>query len=279
MRMDGAEALGIFEFIFGLIVFSTVVSLGLTYVAGRAAWRGGKRLLGWARDQKLLPGTQQNPSREAEDVVVEPVTERATRSERPEEHHLRKTQQRTGYTRLVIDDTLTADQVIRVMRRLQSDQVLGRRARSVIDTLDSADLRLESLLAELDEAFQRGSISWEKFATPSYGAYDAILRNSALLANRMQSFDTAAYLRLKDTMGSEWRNGDEHTQAREERWKLFKQTLDSFDEIIETNENLLLELDKLAGEVSSISASGADVADDAALEEIRRLIEEAKYYR
>ena len=277
--MDGAEALGIFEFIFGLIVFSTVVSLGLTYVAGRAAWRGGKRLLGWARDQKLLPGTQQNPSREAEDVVVEPVTERATRSERPEEHHLRKTQQRPGYTRLVIDDTLTADQVIRVMRRLQSDQVLGRRARSVIDTLDSADLRLESLLAELDEAFQRGSISWEKFATPSYGAYDAILRNSALLANRMQSFDTAAYLRLKDTMGSEWRNGDEHTQAREERWKLFKQTLDSFDEIIETNENLLLELDKLAGEVSSISASGADVADDAALEEIRRLIEEAKYYR
>ena len=265
-------------------MFSTAVSLGLTYVAGRAAWRGGKRLIGWARNQRLLPGSAQNPGQETQDVVVEQVgweSDRGTprRPEGAEGPRVRKTQQRPSYTRLNIDDTLTADQVIRVLRRLQGNQVLGTRAVAVIDTLNSADMRLESLLTELDATFQRGSISWEKFATPSYGAYDAILRNSALLANRMQTFDTAGYLRLRDTMGSAWRNGDEHTQAREERWRLFKQTLTSFDEIQETDENLLLELDKLAAEVASIAASGSDAADDSALEEIRRLIEEAKYYR
>ena len=163
-------------------MFSTAVSLGLTYVAGRAAWRGGKRLIGWVRNQRLLPGSAQNPSQEAQDVVVEPAgweSDRGTprRPEGAEGPRVRKTQQRPSYTRLNIDDTLTADQVIRVLRRLQGNQVLGTRAVAVIDTLNSADMRLESLLTELDATFQRGSISWEKFATPSYGAYDAILRN------------------------------------------------------------------------------------------------------
>ena len=63
--------MGFFEFLLDLIIISMLGAAGITFLAGRAAWRGGKRLLGWMNEQKKLPGTPQDPTREAEDVVVD----------------------------------------------------------------------------------------------------------------------------------------------------------------------------------------------------------------
>lgn len=270
--------MGVWEFLFGLITLVWVGVFGATFFAVRAAVRGGKKLLGWARDQKRLPGTPQDPSREAQDVVVERMDEQPqpTRAAQTTVKH-------SDYVRLDPDKGDTSGDVIKVMRRYVGDQVLGKYAQGVIDVLDSAEMKHQTLFTELDSTFQRGTISWDKFAAPSYAALDAILRNSALLANRIQSFDTAAYLRLQNSMGTEWRRLDDLTnqtnQTREERWRLFKSTLASFGEILETNEGLLLELDKLAAELVSLTASSPTEQSDRIIEEIRRLVDEAKYYK
>ncbi len=258
-----------------LLLICLAGSFGVAFLAGRAAWRGGKKLLGWARDQKQLPGTPQNPSREAQDVVVETIDDQS--APRP------SGVKRKDYVRLDPDNGHTTADVAKVARRYVSDPVVGSYAQGTLDVLDSAEMRRQSLFAELDSTFQRGSISWEKFASPSYAALDAILRNSALLLNRIQSFDTAAYLRLQKTMGTEWRRLDDldsqSSQTREQRWNLFKSTLASFDEILVTNEGLLFELDKLNSELVSLTASSPTEQGDRILEEIRRLVEEAKYYK
>lgn len=262
--------MGFFEFLFGLIVFSTLLSLSLTFLLGRAAWRGGRRLLDWARERKALPGVPQNPSTEAQDVVVE-REDGLRRQSRP---------RHADYVRLSVDLGTTATDVAKVMRGYVGDPAMGPYAQAVIDTLDSAALRRESLFAELDGTFQRGTISWDKFAMPSHAALDAILRNSALLANRIQSFDTASYLRLKEGMGTSWRRGtSDDGETRAERWDVFKETLASLDTVQETNEGLLLELDKLATELSTIGGSETNGRGDSIIGEIRRLVEEAKYYR
>lgn len=271
--------MGVLEFVLDIIIFFTVVSIGVAYFAGRAAWRGGKRLLGWAREQKRLPGTPQNPSRAAQDVVVERIDEQSAAA-----HAAQVNVQRPDYVRLDPDNGDTSGDVSKVMRRYVGDPVVGRYAQGVIDVLDSAEIKHRSLFAELDSTFQRGSISWEKFAAPSHAALDAILCNSALLANRIQTFDTAAYLRLQNTMGTEWRRrvddiSNHSNQTREERWRLFKSTLASFDSILETNEGLLLELDKLLAELVTLTASSPTEDSDYIIEEIRRLVEEAKYYK
>lgn len=270
--------MGFFEFLLDFIIFSTAVSFGVAFIAGRAAWRGGKKLLGWARAQKRLPGTPQDPAREAQDVVVERLDDQPQNA-----RGAQSAVKRADYVRLNPDEGDTSGDVIKVMRNYLADPVVGKYAQSVIDVLDSAEIKHRSLFTELESTFQRGSISWEKFAAPSYAALDAILRNSALLANRIQSFDTAAYLRLQNTMGTEWRRMDDvtnHTnQTREERWRLFKSTLASFDSILETNESLLLELDKLAAELVTLTASSPTEQSDKIIEEIRRLVDEAKYYR
>lgn len=266
------------EWLLGIIVFFTAGIFGVTFIAGRAVWRGGKRLLGWAREQKRLPGTPQNPSRAAQDVVVERVDEQAgaPRAAQVNVH-------RAEYVRLDPDNGDTSGDISKVMRRYVGDSAVGKYAQGVIDVLDSAEIKHRSLFAELDSTFQRGSISWEKFAAPSHAALDAILCNSALLANRIQTFDTAAYLRLQNTMGTEWRRRDDITnqtnQTREERWRLFKSTLASFDSMLETNECLLLELDKLLAELVTLTASSPTEDSDYIIEEIRRLVDEAKYYK
>ncbi|MBP3892475.1 MAG: hypothetical protein J6D34_00360 [Atopobiaceae bacterium] len=270
--LGGATTLGFFGFLFSLIVFSTVVSLGLTFFAGRMAWRGGKRLLGWVRDRKLLPGTPQDPSREAQDVVVEPVASVPVDYTPASESF--------EYVHFDADAGVSAKEIIKVLNHYTDDAVLGDRAAAAIQTLRSAERRRKSISAELDDAFQHGSISWQRFASPAQAALDSILRNSALLANRIQAFDTESYVR---TFRSVQRDGGmgEHmgSQKRVERLALYQEMLDGLDAIQETNEGLLLELDKLAAELSSISASGQSDKGDSILEEIRRLVEEAKYYR
>lgn len=263
---------GILDFIFALILLMTFGSIGLAVFAGHLAWKGGKRLLSWAGKQRKLLGQEaQMPSREAQDVVVESVDE--TPSQRPAKRH-------QPYERLDVDAGSTAADIVRVMSGYVDDRVMGTYAQTVIDTLESAELRRQSLFAELDGTFQRGTLSWDKFAGPAQAGLASIQRNSAVLANRIQSFDTSRYLRARreaDRVGS--RASDELNAAHAERLRHFEETLASLDTIQETNEGLLVELDKLAGELVTLSASSPTDQSDYILDEIRRLVEEAKYYR
>lgn len=264
--------MGVLDFIFSLIVFMTVGAVGLTVVAGRMAWKGGKRLLSWMSEQRKLPGQTQSASREAQDVVVEAVDDAPAQRPSAPPHR--------AYERLDVDNGSTAADIARVMSAYVGDAVVGTYAQAVIDTLESAELRRQSLFAELDGTFQRGSLSWDKFAGPAQAGLASIQRNSAVLANRIQSFDTSRYLRARreaDRVGSHASDG--LNAAHAERLRHFEETLASLDAIQETNEGLLVELDKLAGELVSLSAASPTDQSDYILDEIRRLVEEAKYYR
>lgn len=295
-------ALGFFEFLFATIIFVTLGSVGVTYLAGRAVWRGGKKLLGMARERKQLTEGRPPDPQEAQDVVVEYTYE----SDEPTPH--RKTgldaAPRTGegikpgegtridpaarasvsarpsdYVHLDVDKGCTEEDIIRVMRGYVSDGVVGERASAVNLTLEGLRRRKQSLSAELDATFQPRSLSWERFAAPIQAAFDAILRNAALLANRIQAFDTAGYVRLfksvqRDSMG-------EHagSESRAERLRLYQDMLASLDALQETNDGLVFELDKLAGQLADVQRSEDKGAESATLDEIRRLVDEAKYYR
>lgn len=286
--------MGFLGYLLALILFGNLaVGAGL-FVLSRHAVRAGRRLIGNARKRLELDGETQAPSREAENVTVEVSVETAggeshkssgKRPKAPEGATVHAPSGSTShheYTRLDVDAGATAETISAVMRGYVGDPVLGRRARAVIETLESAEHRRGSLFAELDGTFQRGTISWDKFAGPAYAALDSVLRNSALLANRIQAFDSAGYLRLREDMAAEAEGGDgerHHSETRQRRWELYREMLESLDTLQDTNEGLLLELDKLATELSTISGPGQGEKSDQIIEEIRRLVDEAKYYR
>lgn len=270
--------MGILEFIFGLIVFSVVVGLSISVVATRALIKGGRRLVAAVRERRELPGESQRPSRPAQDVTVEEVEDVVVR---PRASRARQ----ADYVHLDVDRGATASQVVAIMQQYENDSLMGARATNVIETLESAERRRKSLLAQLDGTFQRNTISWDRFATPAQAALDTILRNSAHLANRIQSFDTPSYQRLERDMAkrSETQSSstvqDVHSRTRFERLRLYREMLESLDAIQETNDGLLLELDKLSAELGTLSSAGTSDASDFIIEEIRRLCDEAKYYR
>ena len=272
--------MGILDFIFGLIVVTLFGGFAIAAVATRAMVRGGRKLLEAVRAHRALPGEQQSPARPAQDVVIEDVADAAPR------HRAARAKQ-ADYVHLDVDRGARAEQIVAVMQQYEDDDLMGQRAAGVIETLESAERRRKSLLAELDGTFQRNTISWDRFATPAQAALDTILRNAAHLANRIQSFDKASYQRLERDMARQRQSTtqsagpvqDVHNSTRAERLRLYREMLASLDAIQETNDGLLLELDKLAAELGTLSSAGTSDGSDLIIEEIRRLVDEAKYYR
>jgi hypothetical protein len=282
-----------------------------TFLLVRAAWKGGRQLAGWVR-QKLLTEAQDTDepvvssrparpgAREADDVVVdvvpEPVEEGSDQprpSNIPEEvssptrssgegvhTRVRKTSQRAAYERLDAGAGATAADCARVTKPYRTDPVLGPRVEALTDTLESMELRRQTLQAELDAAFAPGTMSWDKFAVPARQATDAILRNACLLSNRIQAFDSAGYTRAFRRMQAAGAAlGDGQPSRDAQRLQLFQESLSEMDAMQQTNEDLLLELDRLDREINSLNSSGASREGDQIIAEIERLVKEAAYYR
>ena len=296
--------MGFLWFLIGTILFGNVMAGAAFVFLGRRAVKAGRQLAGEVRKRRELKGAHISDPQPAQDVVVEPVEDvpvpeqewtrgKNRRPKAPEgaEHQsaprttaasqpTANQQNQQDYVRLDIDRGTTNKDIVAVMRNYVSDEVLGERAAAVIDTLGSAEHRRRSLFAELDGTFQPNTISWDKFAGPAYAALDAILRNSAQLGNRIQAFDSVGYMRLRKSIAEEEAEIESRrSETRTRRWQLFCEMLESLDALQETNEGLLLELDKLSAELSTISGSDSTDRSDQIIQEISRLVDEAKYYR
>ncbi len=185
-----------------------------------------------------------------------------------------------AYRHMDVDAGTTSGRIAEVMSEYAQDSVVGSYAQDVIDTLDLADRRRSSLYAEIDGEFERDTISWEKFTATANSALDAVLRNCATLANRVQTFDTNDYRRMQEF----YRTGGFQTHgtqdaAKLQRWRLLDETKKEMDSIRSTNQRLLLELGRLSAELSKLSSSDAHDEGESIVEEVSKLVEQTKYYR
>lgn len=201
-------------------------------------------------------------------------------SQEPHAEPTPRTSARRPYRHFDVDEAISAESITSVMRGYEQDRVVGRYASDVINVLNSASLQRSSLFMQIDDEFEEGTISWDRFVSTATKAIDAIERNCALLANRVQTFDVDDYERMEHfyVTGGEMHNGKQDP-ARIERWSLLRDTMCEMDDLRSANEGLLLELNKLSSELAKLSRS--EVADEGAAiaEEVSRLVEETKYYR
>ena len=194
-----------------------------------------------------------------------PIIERK-RKERPYEHQ-------------DIDAGSTAESVRNVLSRYTGVETVGAYARKAISNINDEERKAGYLFNVLDAKFERGSLSWEKFAVAGDSSRKAILRNCAALANRIQTFDYVEYRRLEraDRNASHQR-GEPLNATQQEKFTLMKSTLVDMDTLTGANARLLLELDKLAAELGKLADAGTNERSERIVEEIRTLIDETKYY-
>ena len=280
--------MGFFDFLFALIVFSCVVGVGavvasvvgITTLVSRVS-----RRLRVAKEPNRIEGPKlpnhhksayaQRPQGEQNPTVPgasakDPSVPRSSETPwRP----------RT-YVYLDIDDGVTSEKVQEVVRPYVNDSVVGEYARNIVETLSAADLKKKSLFMEINDKFEKRTISWDKFTSTANAALDAILNNCILLGNRLQAFDTADYQRMREFFrsGGAQRINDEDP-ARLQRWRLLNDSKNEMDDIQRTNEALLLELTKLTAELAKLSHSQTSAESARIAEEVSKLADETKYYK
>ena len=257
----------------GLLILCAVIWLG---VAGVLVW-GVTRLVG-AISQRIL-GKRKNVGRVSAPPPPHRVQASPNNNTQPRPAPTPAAHAKS-YEYFDVDNGATAKDIVKVMRSYEQERVVGFYAGEVINVLDMAELRKKSLLSEIDSKFSRRSISWDHFASTANEALDAILRNCALLANRVQSFDVEDYERMERfyRTGGEARNGKQNP-ARLQRWDLLRETKTEMDDLRAANDGLLLELGKLSSELGKISSSDSTEESSRIADEVRRLAEETKYYR
>ncbi|MBQ3301607.1 MAG: hypothetical protein IJH04_05640 [Eggerthellaceae bacterium] len=187
----------------------------------------------------------------------------------------------SDYEHQDVSEGSTADSVASVFRRYHRVDVVGKYAHSGLTALESCQTKTENFKSVLDNKFESSSLSWSKFSVAADSVEDAILRNCALLANRIQVFDYEDYRRterlFKPTIYRKDQPPADATQ--EQKLRLFNNSLSEMDTILASNERLLLELDKLTSALGTLNDINFNSESDRLVEEIRTLTEETKYYR
>lgn len=161
----------------------------------------------------------------------------------------------------------------RVLRQYHDGKYFGQTARTVSEQMDRIVKCGKRLSSVLEQKFERGTITWEKFSSVVESAENSAIQNAVTMANRMQMFDEKEYARLQY-----YKQDDIPDDIQEEQIRLYQKNLDNIRMAITLNERLLLKLDTLALEVSGSSVGAAEGENQSLLGEIEQLTKEIKYY-
>ena len=124
----------------------------------------------------------------------------------------------------------------------------------------------------INERFDQGSLSWEKYYSVVESARETALQNIVSMANRMQMFDENEYQRL-----SNYKKDLIPDDVQEQQLALYEKNMEIIQNGIAVNEKLLLKMDTLSMELSDVKEEYKP--GDALLEEIERLTDEVKLYQ
>lgn len=179
-----------------------------------------------------------------------------------------------------VSNGATSASIERVLRRYIRVETVGKYAHAGITALENERKKTANFYGVLEGKFPKTSLSYGKFSVAAEATHDTILRNCASLANRVQVFDFVEYRRVERAhRNSKYRTDVQPSEMQLEKYDLMHASLDEMDAIVASNEELLLELDKLTVEIGTIDNVDTTENSERIVEEIRTLIDETKYYR
>ena len=169
------------------------------------------------------------------------------------------------------------EDVLPQLRGLAELPVVGGYAQEAASQVESMDHRRNRLYRVIEATFGTESLSHDKFVSVVDLAFRTLLRNCALLANRVQSFDVEGYRKLRRQLPVGV-SPSQDSLAREQL-DVYEGAMNDMQEVIDANERLLLEMGKLEMEISDLESDDNREDNTRMLDEARDLLEQMKYYR
>ena len=207
------------------------------------------------------------------------------------------------YRLLEAADVEDVDDVLPQLRGFAELPVIGSTAEEAAGQIETMERRRTRLNKIIVAKFGAESLSHDKFAAVVEAAWHTLLRNCALLCNRIQAFDVDGYRQLRrqlpagarralpsvlDLNASRSQNRDLSNAQRPldgiagieaERAALYEEALHDMRDVLEANERLLLEMGKLEMELSDLESDDNRDDNTRMLDEVKELIEQTQYYR
>ena len=174
--------------------------------------------------------------------------------------------------RYIGENTYSAQSIREELQQYLGTKLFGQVASSSMDQL----AKCESLQKEIEEILQRkfnkGSLTYQKFAAISESAKAAIFSNMAGMLNRMRVIDDAEYSKLLN-----YKNDDIPDDIQIQRLELYNKNIEAVKEQRNQNEKLLFKLDELMLELAASEIT--DTSQVKAYAEIDTLIKQIQYYQ
>ncbi len=175
---------------------------------------------------------------------------------------------------VVLEDVSDLEKAKNILKDHYGGKYFGSMARTASEQLDRILKCRQRLSGILEQKFTKGSMSWDKFDSVAAAAEASAIKNVVAMANRMRLFDEKEYARL-----THYREDNIPDDIQEEQLRLYQKNFDNVKSTIALNEKILLKLDALAMEISSL-ATGSDAnLNHELIHEIEKLIDETKYYQ
>lgn len=183
-----------------------------------------------------------------------------------------------GQKLLEAGDVMSEDEVVPILREYSEAPYVGGIAGDALDQVRSASRKRSRLNKAIEAHFSKGSITWERYTGLVDQAHRTIVRNCALLANAVQTFDRVEY--GKDLADAR-RYGNANTEAarvQREQVAVHNQALAHMHDVLDANERVLLELGKLELELGKLESGETLSNNSETIEELSQLISETQYY-
>lgn len=175
-------------------------------------------------------------------------------------------------------DVVSADEVVPVLHEYVEAPYVGGIAADAIDQVQSASRKRGRLRKAIRAQFSEGSLTWDRFTGLVDQATQTVIRNAALIANGVQTFDGSEYRKdLADVKRAE-RDNAVDVSIQREQVAVHEAALDHMHEVLAANERMLLELGKLELELGKLETGDTMDANSQTIEELSNLIEETQYY-
>lgn len=157
------------------------------------------------------------------------------------------------------------------LRPFLKSRIFGRVAQSSIEQLDKCQ-RLEKDIEEvLSHKFNKGSLTYQKFAAISQNVEDALIKNMSGMIECMSVINDEEYTRLLN-----YKNDDILDNIQIPRLELYQNSIAKVKEQKNQNESLLYKLDELLLELTAAEVEAASKCK--VYEEIDILIKQLDYY-
>lgn len=176
---------------------------------------------------------------------------------------------------LPVKEVKTHEDYVEALNHYRHVKTLEEDITFALEQLERLKKKKATLLNVLNQRFDASELSYKKFDSVTYEVEKLFYLNVRSILNRLGVFDESEYLSVMSQKSTKFSN-----ELLQEKRNVYNDYLSFMKSSLDTNEEILLKLDKLLLEISRLdSFEPGDIDNMPCMQEIDSLIKQTKYYK